>query len=747
MKLPGHNKVEEARGTMRRMLFAIACVVVSGCGVLAPANSDTELPTLHQPVEILFDRWGVPHIYAKNTDDLFFAQGWITARDRLFQIDLWRRIGSGKLAEAIGPSAVGRDRMARLLRYRGDWEKEWASYAPDTKQIVTAFVNGVNAYIRTLGGKRPAEFQAAGYDPGFWTPEDVVSRIAGLQMMRNVTTEIQRSKDVTQFGLEKVQKYLPPDPFRALDPPKDLDLAGIPADVLRDYSAAIGNTVRFPDQGSNNWVVDGTMTVSGKPLLANDPHRPILIPSLRKTVHLVAPGWNAIGAGEPALPGIALGHNENIAFGFTIVGMDQQDLYVEKLNPENPVEYRSQGVWKKMEVERQEIAVKGAEPREVELHYTVHGPVIYEDKEHNRAYALRTVAAEPGTAGYLAGLSIARAGNWDEFRSAIARYKVPTENIVYADTQGHIGWIAAGLAPVRKNWSGLFPVPGDSGDYEWSGFLTVDDLPQSYNPASHHIATANHNILPPGYTKQLSYEWTVPDRYQRIEEMLSAHRKFGVESFQKMQQDVTSLNARRFMALLGPDSPLAGWDGQIQIDSEKTLLYELWMAELPRVVFGSDLGARVSLQRTLTELEEHPNKEAIAQALESARKRMNAPIANEANPHVWGDLHKVFFRHPLGRATWSRGPFARPGDAYTVNATSGPNFRQASGASYREIIDLADWDRSTMTNVPGESGDPSSKHYDDLLTDWRWGQYHQLPYSRKAVEAAMEQRLRLLPRK
>jgi len=733
---------------MRRIWFAIGCVLLSGCSTLTPANSDTELPTLHQPVEILFDRWGVPHIYAKNTDDLFFAQGWVTARDRLFQIDLWRRIGSGKLAEAIGPSAVARDRMARLLRYRGDWEKEWASYAPDTKQIATAFTNGINAYIHTLGGKRPAEFQAAGYDPGLWTPEDVVSRMAGVQMQHNVTSEIQRSKDVTQFGLAKVQKYLPLDPFRELDPPKDLDLAAVPGDILRDYSAAIGNSVRFPDQqGSNDWVVDGTMTASGKPLLANDPHRPILLPSLRKTVHLVAPGWNAIGAGEPALPGIALGHNENIAFGFTIVGMDQQDLYVEKLNPQNPVEYCYQGGWKKMEIERQEVAVKGSAAQTVELHYTAHGPVIYEDKDHNRAYALRSVATEPGTAGYLAGISIARAGNWDEFRSAIARYKVPTENIIYADTQGNIGWIAAGLAPVRKNWSGLFPVPGESGEYEWSGFLTVDDLPQSYNPASHHIATANHNILPPGYTKQLSYEWAVPDRYHRIEEMLSAHRKFNVEAFEKMQQDVTSLNARRFMALLGPDSPLAGWDGQIQIDSDKALLYELWTAELPRTVFGPDLGARVNLQRTLTELEEHPNKEAIAQALEGARRRMNAPIANEAPPHVWGDLHKVFFRHPLNRAPWSRGPFARPGDANTVNATGGADFHQTGGASYREIIDLADWDRSVVTNVPGESGDPSSKHYDDLITDWQWGQYHQLPYSRKAVEAATEQRLRLLPRK
>jgi penicillin amidase len=735
--------------SMRRILFAICGVAVTGWVLLRPATTtDTVVPSLHQPVEILFDRWGVPHIYAKNTDDLFFAQGWITARDRLFQLDLWRRVGSGHLAEVIGPSAISRDRMAKLLRYRGDPDKEWSSYAPDTKQIATAFVNGINAYIRSLGGKRPAEFQIAGYEPGSWIPEDVLSRMAGLQMMHNVSREVQRCEDVAQLGLDKVQKYLPPDPFRALDPPKDLDLESITPAILRDYSAAIGGAVRFPDQqGSNNWVVDGSMTASGKPLLANDPHRTIQIPSLRKTVHLVAPGWNVIGAGEPALPGVALGHNENIAFGFTIVGMDQQDLYVEKLKPDDPTQYLYRGEWKKMEIEQQEIPVKGTAAQTVELRYTIHGPVIYEDKDYNRAYALRTVAAEPGTAGYLAALSVARAANWTEFRQAVARYKVPTENMVYADTQGNIGWIAAGLAPIRKNWSGLFPVPGDSGEFEWSGYLSIDDLPQSYNPATHHIATANHNILPPGYTKQLSYEWTSPDRYRRIEEMLAGSKKFTVEAFQKMQQDVLSLNARRFMALLGPDSPLAGWDGVLRVDSDKALLYELWMRELPVAVFGEDLGARVSIQRTLTELEEHPNSEAIAKALESARTRLKALIANEKPLAVWGDLHQVFFHHPLNKAAFNRGPFPRPGDAYTVNATSGPNFRQTLGASYREIIDLADWDHSVIANTPGESGNPDSKHYDDLITDWSWGQYHQLPFSRKAVEAATEQRLTLLPRR
>ncbi len=691
------------------------------------------------PVEILRDRWGVPHIYAQNTRDLFYAQGYISAKDRLFQIDLWRRTGTGKLAEVLGPTMVARDRIARLVRFRGNWDQEWTSYSPDAKLIATAFTDGINAYIKELNGKRNAEFAVAGYDPGLWVPEDVTARVAGLLMTHNVAREVQRAGDITQFGMAVVQRLMPPDPFRALDPAPGIDLATITAGILKDYAAAIG-PVQIPgEQGSNNWVVDGSMTMTGKPILANDPHRPIQLPSLRKTVHLVAPGWNVIGAGEPALPGVALGHNEQIAYGFTIVGMDQQDLYVEKLNPSDPKQYWYRNAWKKMDVERVRIPVKGEAAREVELHYTVHGPVISENAALNKAYALRWVGAEPGGAGYLAALGIARATNWPEFRKEVARYKVPSENLVYADRAGNIGWIAAGLAPVRKNWSGLLPVPGDTGEYEWDGFLSVDDLPQSFNPARHFIATANHKILPEGYSKQLSYEWAAPDRYQRIAGLLDGGKaKFGVADFERMQQNVDSVTAHRFLKLLPKTSALAGWDGVVAADSAQALLYELWVAALPGAVFGRELGARVSLQRTLQELEEHPNPEAIEKALQATRAR-------QAKYATWGDLHKVKFQHPLQKDAWNRGPVSRPGDGSTVNAASGPNFQQTAGASYRQVIDLADWDKSTMTNVPGESGDPASKHYDDLIQSWAAGKYHPMPYSRKAVEAAMEERIVLHP--
>jgi penicillin G amidase len=282
---------------MRRLAVCFS-VLLATSGLRAETVA---VPGLRKSVEILRDRWGVPHIYAQTVDDLFFAQGYITAKDRLFQIDLWRRIGTGKLAEALGPSAIDRDRLARAVRYRGPMEAEWQSYGPDSKRIAVAFTSGINAYTRSLNGKRPAEFQIGDYDPGLWEPEDVVARVAGLLMTHNLTREVARVRDLKLFGLESMAKYLPPDPPVPLLIPNGLNPEDVDDSVLRVYNETVG-PARFAEQGSNNWVVDGTLTTTGKPLLANDPHRPVQLPSLRKTVHLVGPGWNAIGAGEPALP-------------------------------------------------------------------------------------------------------------------------------------------------------------------------------------------------------------------------------------------------------------------------------------------------------------------------------------------------------------------------------------------------------------------------------------------------------------
>ncbi|MBS1788941.1 MAG: penicillin acylase family protein [Acidobacteria bacterium] len=757
--------------------------------VLSQTSGTLKLSGLQKPVRVLRDEWGIAHIYAESQDDLFFAQGFVAAQDRLWQLDLWRRQGEGKLAEILGPSAIERDKFARLVRYRGDMKTEYESYAPDAKQIIEAFVRGVNAQIALVkaSSKLPIEFQLAGYEPEAWTPEVCLTRMAGYVMTRNASTEIQRAVFARQHGTEFVDEWVETDPKRKLEIPEGLDLAGIDSRILAGATAA-GAAVNFApnpnsNDGSNNWVIDGTISATGKPLLANDPHRQIALPSLRYMVHLVAPGWNVIGAGEPGLPGVAAGHNERIGFGFTIVGIDQQDLYVEEVNPSNPNEYRWQGKWQPLRVEREQLKVKGeAKPREIELKFTTHGPVVYEDKERHRVYALKWVGSEPGTAGYLASLSLNRAKNWPEFLKALERWKVPSENLVYADVDGNIGWVAAGMTPIRKGWSGLMPVPGN-GKYEWQGFLSLKDLPQSYNPAKHFIATANHNILPPGYTRELGYEWSNPLRFRRIDEVLRSNNgKFSVEDFERLQHDDTSLLARELTAMLkeakGAPSELqpfvemlTQWNCRLNKDSAAAALYESWLPKLAPAIFRSQvpdsawrtIGRTVQPSKTMAALrtaspqwfgkDAVANRNALlwktlAEAVADAKKQ----FGNDPAKWRWGSLHVAPFVHPLStdaeRKTFFDLPSAeRGGDANTVFATGGgPGFRQSHGASFREILDVADWDRSVGTNVPGQSAQPGSKHYGDLLPLWAEGKYFPLLYSKAKVEAMAQNRLTLEPK-
>jgi penicillin amidase len=724
---------------MKLALAPLLAVLVTVGGL--QAADAIRIPGLDQQVEILRDRWGVPHIYASTTHDLFFAQGYITAKDRLFQIDLWRRAGTGRLAEILGPSAIERDKLARAVNYRGDWTVEWSAYGPDTKAIVTAFTNGINAYIRGLGTKLPSEFEMAGYSPALWTPEDCLSRVAGLTMTGNLMREVSHAEEIQRLGLERARKFIRLEPAIPLEIPKGLDLSTINRDIIAAYRETVGPVSLTTEQGSNNWVVDGTMTATGRPILANDPHRPVQLPSLRKTVHLVGPGWDAIGSGEPALPGIAIGHNENIAFGLTIVGIDQQDLYVETVNPANPAEYRYRGAWKKFDTEQQKLTVKGQGEKNITLRYTLHGPVIYEDPARQRAYVLRWAGSEPGTAGYLAGLSLGRSNDWKEFRAAMSRYQVPSENLVYADTKGNIGWQVGGLTPIRDGWSGLLPVPGEDGRYEWKGFQKSDDLPFEFNPARHYIATANNNILPPGYSIPLGYDgWALPFRVMRIREMLSSGKKFDIADFERMQQDVTSLPARRFQQILKKWNPDQGtraakivdeilnWNGVLSMDSRPALIYEVWLSKLPVAELGTE-----------------PDGPALKKSLDAVLLQIEQQFGADPANWQWGKLHQLTLVHPLGKREFRLGPVPRPGDANTVNATSGADLQQTNGASWREILDVGDWDRSVMTNVPGESGDPSSKHYGDLLQDWAAGRYHPMPFSRHAVEAATEERILLRP--
>lgn len=769
-------------------LEAQAGLLDSARARLARLDGEARLAGLDSVVEVRRDRWGVPHIYAKTTHDLFFAQGYVVAQDRLWQMEMWRRAGEGRLAEVLGPDFVERDRTARLLRYRGDMTAEWKSYGEDAREIIQAFVAGVNARIAEVKDRPPIEFTLLGFVPEPWDETVPLQRMGALSMTGNALDEVSRARLLKTLGKARLEALVPPDPWRPLDPAPGLDLGGIGAGSLG--AAAADATIPFQRiVGSNNWVVSGAKTETGKPLLANDPHRTVALPSLRYLTHLVGPGWNVIGAGEPGLPGVAGGHNERVGFGFTIVGMDQQDVYVEKVSV-CPGFRRSRAAragtaprcaqhgerWVPLQVIHDSIGVKGEPTRPVRLEFSHHGPIVGEDSARGRAFALRFVGSEPGTAGYMAQLTLDRATDWEGFRRAAARWKLPTENLIYGDVDGNIGWIAAGLMPLRS-WSGLLPVPGN-GKYEWTGFLPFEDLPATYNPASGFVATANHNILPPGYSKPLAYEWAEPFRYDRLVEVLRDSSGFTRQDFERLQHDELSLPARALIPFLtsavsgrrwpaGADlapaalQSLAAWDFVMRRDQAAPLIFARWLRILRDRALERRLGAAAqtpgaylstSLLITMVGRPDslfgrHPGA-ARDSLLIGALVEAVAALVKEHGSDVaawrWGPVHQAAFRHPLA-AAFDLDSVARGGDGNTVNATAGPDFRQTAGASYRIVVDFADFDNSTATSVPGQSGQPGSRYYGNLLPLWGAGEYFPLLYSRAAVERGTVHTLWLRP--
>jgi penicillin G amidase len=752
---------------------------------LAVVSGKLRVQGLREPVHVLRDKWGVAHIYAHNQHDLFFAQGVVAAQDRLFQMELWKRSGQGRLSEILGPSFLQRDINARALQYRGDMKEEYASYSPDTKAILIAFTDGINAYIAALNAPGspgiPIEFHLWGFVPDSWHPQDCLNRMAAFSMTGNAVPELKYARALTELGADKAAKLFHFDPAVALDPVSGVDLAGLSPELLKNLVGS-DQPIKFPAQpreGSNNWTISGALTASGKPLLANDPHRVLALPSLRYMVHLVAPGWNVIGAGEPSLPGVALGHNEHIAWGFTIFGLDQQDLYIEELNPDNPLEYRTEAGWRPMVIRREEFLIKGAAARTVDLKFTRHGAVLWEDGR--RALALRWVGTEPGTAGYLASLAVDRAQNWTQFEAAVARWRVPAENIVYADRAGNIGEHSVGLAPVRS-WTGLLPVPG-AGNYAWARFLPASELPHSFNPATGFVATANHRMIPEHYPYRVGFEWEPPYRFERIRSVIESARqarhKLTIADLEALQNDVVSLPALALQTLVRSSAlrdnlaltEFLRWDRELARESPDAAVYEVWLKEICRA-----LGRRFSEKHperyegltpdTVMALLASPDKNLFGEdpvaardtllvdAIRAARKELEQRQGPDPSQWSWGKLHSIHFRHPLEQQPgaselFDLGPLSRPGDAYTVNAAgfdeSWVSWEQVEGASYREILDTSDWDQSVAINTPGQSGQPGSRHYADLMPLWDAGRYFPLVYSRKAVEENTIDRLRLQP--
>ena len=767
---------------MRSIAFLLLAASAQGAEtVTIPAAG------LKQPAEILIDKWGVPHIYAGSVDDAFFAQGFNAARDRLFQIDLWRRRGLGLLAEVLGPSYAEQDRAARLFLYRGDMRKEWAAYGPDAKRIATSFSDGVNAYVEWLAthqDRLPLEFKIRGIKPTKWAVEDVV-RIRSHGLTRNLTSEVARANTICKTDVENGLKY---DGIRSgLQPPWESKIPEgldpcLPADVLRVFNLAKANArvtgeEGRGEEGSNNWAIAPSKTATGRAMLAGDPHRAHTTPSLRYIAHISAPGMDVIGAGEPSLPGISMGHNGTAAFGLTIFNIDQEDLYVYELNPRNPRQYRYKGAWETMRAIPETIRVKGAQPIAAELVFTRHGPVIYTDAVKNRAYAVRTCWLEAGMSPYFGSVASMRTHDFAGFQREMRNWGAPTVNQVYADVKGNIGWIAAGLTPVRPNWDGLLPVPGD-GRYEWAGFLPADKLPSSYNPPAGYVTTSNEMNLPSDYPyreRKPGFEWTNDSRHSRIDEVLRSLPKVSMEDSMKLQNDVTSIPARRLLALLAPLKPeglktraaldfLRGWDAAERADSPQAALMEVWIARhlgkafraavLPEKAATAIGSTDIAVMLRALEKPDAKWERVLLDSLTAACLEMEKLQGPRANEWQWGKLHRALPEHPMLNAVSGEirrklqpGPFETGGSAYTPNQSQyrESDFRMTNGPSFRMVLDVGNWDNSRAVNFPGQSGDPENAHYGDLAKLWLSGEYFPLLYTRAAIEKAAETRIVLQP--
>ncbi|MDX1405447.1 MAG: penicillin acylase family protein [Woeseiaceae bacterium] len=737
---------------------------------------------LEKDAEIIVDEWGVPHIYANTHYDAFFVQGFNAARDRLWQIDVWRRRGLGQLSEVFGADYVKQDRATRLFLYRGDMYREWLAYGSDAKRIAEAFTSGINAYIDLIEEKPellPPEFDLLNYRPARWSPPDVV-RIRGHGLWRNVSREVQRARIACEADLETSTYWWQLEPAWETRIPEGLDPCSLPADVLDSYYLATapvsfgnpsvaleksGFNPQHRSVGSNNWVVAPSRTATGRPILANDPHRGHSVPSLRYISHLVAPGLNVIGAGEPALPGISIGHNERIAFGLTIFAIDQEDLYVYDVKDGR---YRYGDAWEAFKTISERVAVRDAPGADIELKFTRHGPVVYETNTH--AFAVRAAWLEPGMAPYFGSVEYMRASNWREFLAALNRWGAPSENQVFADIDGNIGYKPVGMFPRRTNWDGLLPVPGD-GTYEWDGFHDMDVLPVEFNPERGFTGSANSMNLPNDYPideHRIGFEWSESWRYDRLWEVLAVQPNHLPENSTALQRDYKSLMALQVIRKIPEDisgpaaDMLRRWDGYLAPDSAAGALFEIWynrhlrpaiesmlLPESPELVAG--LGTSGSL-RAMAEDRTH---DLIATSLDEAYADARKLLGENPATWRWGVLHQMRFQHPLIHLAendlaeqMTYRPYPRGGDDYTTNNTwfGWDNFDVEGGASYRQVLDVGNWDAATMTNAPGQSGDPRSPFYDNLLEGWAEDRDFPLVYSREKVLQHKALTIRLRPK-
>ncbi len=829
--------------TFRRILGGLGLILltlaiaVGGFGAYTvrrsfPQTSGTvQIPGLQNAVDIYRDNYGVPHIYADNVHDLFLAQGYVHAQDRFYQMDFWRHQTAGRLSELYGSGVVDTDQFLRTVGWQRLAEQEYALADAETKTILDAYAEGVNVYIANRSAADLSleyavlALNGLQYTPEPWSPPNTLAwaKAMAWDLGGNLDSEIQRAILNQTLGVEKTNDYMPfvyptDHPIILPDPAISANaLAG-----LQTRAAKLNETLggKFDGIGSNNWVIAGSRTTTGMPLLANDPHLGIQMPSIWYEVGLhcraITPEcpFEVTGFSFAGAPGVIIGHNQRIAWGFTNVGPDVQDLFIEKINPANPNQYEVNGEWREMVIVNETIKVKGGGEEPLTIRYTRHGPLISEvygledfaadsglDPAAHYAFALRWTALEVGQT-WRAILNLNRAQNFDDFRDALRDFAAPSQNMIYADVDGNIGYQVPGNIPIRKNGQGLLPAEGWTDEYEWERYIPFDELPYSYNPPQGYIATANNAVVGPDYPYMISLDWDSGYRAERIVEMIEAQPKISIEYIQQMLGDDLNVGASEvlppLLALSFDDAKLAkalealrGWDYQMRIDSQPAAIYMGFFNALLKNTFHDDLPAEqgledywpgggdtawVILRDILAEPESawwdnaatpaaETRDDILRQAFTEGYASLEERLGKNAAAWQWGALHtSTFVNATVGRsgvapieALFNRGPFATGGGSSIVNATgwnmarddwdpeAGNPYRVGSLPSMRMIVDLGNLDHSFTIHTTGQSGHAYHDHYIDMADPWRLIDFHLMLWGAESVQQAAEAHLTLKP--
>ncbi len=771
---------------------------------LAHADGTLSLPGLSAPVEIIRDRWGVPHIYAANDHDVFFAQGFVHAQDRLWQMELNRRLATGRLSEMLGDLALDTDRATRTFGFERLGRADWALLPAEDQQRIEAYCAGINAWLDSPAGRRsrPIEFTLLRHHPQPWRVEDVLafSRVMDWQMSHAWYGEVIRSQLIAALGLARAAELEISD---AADNPPVLP-AGIEFNTLAGgvLTAADGPFLKRR-MGSNAWAIAGSRSASGHPILCNDMHLQLTVPGIWYQVHLEAGDLRVTGVSVPGLPGVVAGHNDRIAWGITLAFTDCEDLFVEKFDPDQPRRYEFEGQWLDAEMIRETIRVKNrTAPHVEEILVTRHGPVISDViGQSGQRLAVSSMALRPCPAlhGWFA---LNRARDWDEFVEAMRPIEAPQLNIAYADVDGNIGYWVTGKVPVRARGQGTVPMPGWTGADEWVGEVPFEEMPHAFNPAAGFLVHCNNRITPDDYPHYLGNAWMNGFRARRLTDLLAGNDRVTTADCRAMQMDVVCLPGLEFVRLLSEVFPsaqraseapavaqaltlLTTWDGRLSADSIGGSLYEVMRASLVRALFAPILGETLTTRWrgqgfhpvlmfahefyghdtvTLLRLLRDPDSWWVAQAggreallrrcLAEAMARLTAELGPESQGWQWGRLHRISFPHALGvqkplDLVFNRGPLPIGGDTDTPLQTAtlpGESFANDAWApSMRHIIDMGDLDGALTVLPVGQSGQLGSPHYDDLVDLWSRGAYHPMLWSRAQVEKHAEARLMLAP--